>query len=645
MKIVKYMITVGIAFLCICLGAELFQSHAQGFTNQFFYFEVANEDRENMHDILVSAAREHASGVFAVERKVTDAYHARITVYGTEEALTYLHDTQSISAGTHTSLFSGSTEIVLRPFSDIIKDESIERFYFIGSKAVVSSVRNTVYSQIAASYFHREPIAGNEQMLYGIWAVSLCFLLFLTWLDIQFQRKENFLKISMGQSVGHIIARNIYTDLLVNTCSFVLIFWIASKIIFVCYGFSYVCIAITVFLLLNSALYLTLLRYDYKEILCGANINERTLANAYLLKACVMILLVVSLSCNLTLIGENLRYVAPFEAISRLEDYQTLTITPTEKIQQSNDELERIYSELYFKACSEGKVFLATSNAELKAPIVVVNDISAEAVSSNPNIFKDSLADFVVYVPQEDLPYLEDEDIQSVATSTAYDFFGLEDCSYDVIPYGHNDVIYFDLREEVGSQRGFELVSDPIIVYCNLSQEKLEQIADASPLLFLYDGWTNVIFHKNFSVSQADGIGDISYDSVVGQCEQYRASTYRIILICSILSAFLLLLSILLVSIIVKTEYMINAKSIALKKILGYSILSRNRGILLLNIFAVFIGFLTGVILSKMYDISSAGMMSAVSVGVLIFDTVLILCYMSVWDRRNVAHILKGGSL
>lgn len=57
--------------------------------------------------------------------------------------------------------------------------------------------------------------------------------------------------------------------------------------------------------MLNSLLYLTLLKVDYKEVIYGANINGRLLANAYLLQAIVVILMVVSLSSNLVAIREN----------------------------------------------------------------------------------------------------------------------------------------------------------------------------------------------------------------------------------------------------------------------------------------------------------------------------------------------------
>ena len=113
----------------------------------------------------------------------------------------------------------------------------------------------------------------------------------------------------------------------------------------------------------------------------------------------------------------------------------------------------------------------------------------------------------------------------------------------------------------------------------------------------------------------------------------------------SVLSAFLLILSVMLISVIVKMEYLVHSKEIALKKILGYSVLQRNIAILSLNVFAVSIAFITGVILSKMYGIFDIGALCIVSSTILLVNSILILINMTVAEKHNTAHILKGGSL
>ena len=76
----------------------------------------------------------------------------------------------------------------------------------------VSTLRDTVYNTYATSYIHRENTTGLEWLIGAVWTVSLLFLLLLTWLDIQFQKKEIFLRLSLGSSVWQIIGKNVLAD-------------------------------------------------------------------------------------------------------------------------------------------------------------------------------------------------------------------------------------------------------------------------------------------------------------------------------------------------------------------------------------------------------------------------------------------------
>ena len=90
---------------------------------------------------------------------------------------------------------------------------------------------------------------------------------------------------------------------------------------------------------------------------------------------------------------------------------------------------------------------------------------------------------------------------------------------------------------------------------------------------------------------------------------------------------------------------MVNAKELALKRILGYSIVGRNSAVITLNVCTVLIGFITGLILSKMYALFSVSTLCGMSIAVFALDTLLILINMAAAENKNAAHILKGGCL
>lgn len=652
MKCVKFVITALLALFCFVMSSELYQLHLQMFSNQYFYIDIENEDRSQVCSIVASAAKKYNEYVFAIERQNVDAFHSRITIYADEDTRNILSREQNIAQrGKASSFFSGSTEVVLLPFSDVVNDESVVRYFFTGSKDTVSSIRQNIYSQVATSYIHKDSVSVADKLIYGIWIILFGLILLLTWADMQFSKKSDFLKISMGSSVGKMIFGKILVDIVFNVAIFGAVYAILQSRLFLSYKLNFALYALLIFFVLNSLLYLTLLKVDYKEVIYGANINGKLLANAYLLQAIVVILMVVSLSSNLVAIRENEKELAPYNTIEQLDGYTSLSITPTEGGLQSSESVVELEASIYLEAYLQDKVLLSTFCAALDdEPIVVLNEAALNTVVSSAGVFQEDLkSDFVVYIPENRYSEIDSYDIEFAAATTASTFFGLESYSFEAREYSHVDVVYFDLRNVSELTFGSDLISDPIVVYCNLSKARINELLMNNTAIDFGDRWTNIIFDINdtsfFSKSIKDRLADVQFRSVIELCNQYKSNLARGVLLNSVLSAFLLVLNVMLISVIVKIEYLVHSKEIALKKILGYSVLQRNIAILFLNVFAVSIAFITGAILSKMYGIFDIVALCIVSLTILFVNSILILTNMTAAEKHNTAHILKGGSL
>ena len=650
MKCVKFVITALLALFCFVMSSELYQLHLQMFSNQYFYIDIENEDRSQVCSIVASAAKKYSEYVFAIERQNVDAFHSRITIYADEDTRNILSREQNIAEGEASSFFSGSTEVVLLPFSDVVNDESVVRYFFTGSKDTVSSIRQNIYSQVATSYIHKDSVSVADKLIYGIWIILFGLILLLTWADMQFSKKSDFLKISMGSSVGKMIFGKILVDIVFNVAIFGAVYAILQSRLFLSYKLNFALYALLIFFVLNSLLYLTLLKVDYKEVIYGANINGKLLANAYLLQAIVVILMVVSLSSNLVAIRENEKELAPYNTIEQLDGYTSLSITPIEGGQSSESVVE-LEASIYLEAYRQDKVLLSTFCAALDdEPIVVLNEAALNTVVSSAGVFQEDLkSDFVVYIPENRYSEIDSYDIEFAAATTASTFFGLESYSFEAREYSHVDVVYFDLRNVSELTFGSDLISDPIVVYCNLSKARINELLMNNTAIDFGDRWTNIIFDINdtsfFSKSIKDRLADVQFRSVIELCNQYKSNLVRGVLLNSVLSAFLLVLNVMLISVIVKIEYLVHSKEIALKKILGYSVLQRNIAILFLNVLAVSIACITGTILSKMYGIFDIVALCIVSLTILFVNSILILTNMTAAEKHNTAHILKGGSL
>lgn len=295
------------------------------------------------------------------------------------------------------------------------------------------------------------------------------------------------------------------------------------------------------------------------------------------------------------------------------------------------------------EAYLQDKVLLSTFCAALDdEPIVVLNEAALNTVVSSAGVFQEDLkSDFVVYIPENRYSEIDSYDIEFAAATTASTFFGLESYSFEAREYSHVDVVYFDLRNVSELTFGSDLISDPIVVYCNLSKARINELLMNNTAIDFGDRWTNIIFDINdtsfFSKSIKDRLADVQFRSVIELCNQYKSNLVRGVLLNSVLSAFLLVLNVMLISVIVKIEYLVHSKEIALKKILGYSVLQRNIAILFLNVLAVSIACITGTILSKMYGIFDIVALCIVSLTIimLVFAIINAVWYFGYQQRYN----------
>ncbi len=53
MKQIKYILTLMLMVFCIILTGELYQSHFQNFTNEFFFIEIDKKDMDDVYHICV----------------------------------------------------------------------------------------------------------------------------------------------------------------------------------------------------------------------------------------------------------------------------------------------------------------------------------------------------------------------------------------------------------------------------------------------------------------------------------------------------------------------------------------------------------------------------------------------------------------
>ncbi len=667
MKFIKYIFTIIIICLCFCFSSELYQSHLDNFTNNFYYFNCGpsadktnNKNMDNIYKHIFETTKKYGSDVFTLEKTNPTPTTQEIDIYGTNGAIKHLKETQNINEGIKKSLLSGETKIRFHDFSEIVNAD-VQNYYFLSDMDTTLSIRNVVGRKFGLGYVHIDDKTGNEKIVYAVWSIALLLLLFLSYMDVQFSKKKIFLRLSMGESVKRIIFTRMLIDTLVYISVFALLYIVLNQFIFTGYVLKEIIYIYLAFTAVSATVNLLYLKNNYKEIMYGANLNEQTFSNAFVIKTFVLIVLIFTVAVNSLMIAKDFRFFSAFKQVKKMDDYYTTEIihydrfTMDEKIEEKHFILEQeLFLEEYFK----GNILLADyyGNDETKKfgniPIISVNKEGLKTVCKDTSFLKPSDNPFQIYIPKNMKGYYPKNEfkhfIQGAAAKFPIETWQKIPFKYDIIYYDNADVMFFDMRDEVGFDYGFDLNNQTILLYCNISLDQFKKL-DSGERSFFGHSWTNLIFTKEGveSLQQHEGkdFEKLYYSTVYERCSQSKNTVYRSLFISLIICGFMILISLLMISVIVKLNYMLNSKEIALKRILGYSVFKRNISIVLLNLVPILIGMFTNIIIAEMFDITQTPMVLIVSFIVIIVDTLLLLINMLFTENKNTTHILKGGCL
>lgn len=586
--------------------------------------------------------------VLQTERKNGSGRATSLTVYSTDEAFEKLKTEYSVSPNIYKALFSGTTKVDFADFKDKKLLGETERYYFIGEQRQIQSIRENIKNDYACSFIKNETEHAYPYLVLLIWAVVGVLFLILTWLDIHFQKKENFVLISLGKPIRQIILKNVFIDFLAFSLIFSVLFALLGRFVYLGYEIKNIVLLCAAVLFLNALLYLTLFKMNYKEVLYGANLNERIISDGYVLKSISMILTVVVLSCNAMLISANFKELKRIKTLRNVENYSFLELNPVSLLNLGKDYEETryglinsIYGELQNRGCAYSFCGLSGEN-----DYCIINSDSKFLLNGfDLKTEPDGNSDFYILVPEE-------IEFSQNADESVYDciemYFGSEKAlSCEKITYsGNGELLTYDSTEEL--TLGAQSFENPIVIYINNPSLKLN--CDSSTLSTLF---SKMLF--NISNSEINTVCEKYQINEKGfylqgaklkeKVSDYQAVLNRALLLNTVISAFLLLLELFIISVIIKLEYKVSTTELAVKKVLGYSVFQKNKQIFLLNTYAALIAVVSCTVFCLMYKLAVWYTVIAVGTSVLCLEYVIIAVLITRFEKQNVAKILKGGCL
>ena len=657
MKKVKWILGILVFTVSLLLSGEVYQNYLNVFRNQFYHFEVqyTPEYAPYLSAELSRLSDTYHVPVFAACGGITAQDQFHCTVYATDSAKQALSGEYAVHDGTSTSFFSGQSIIRIRPISEMEQEQEPLLFYVMGSTRDANYLMDCLGEHFQVIGGQKGIQDTNWWIVAVIWGIACVLLLLLTWFDIQFQKKRNFVLISLGASRSRLILRNLLLDLGVFLGELGLTVLLLHRYTAENYQRPIVMGILVGFFVCNSLLYLDLLRYNYKEVLYGADRNESLLANCYVLKALTLIAAIASLAVNVTTAITFGKYLIQYGRLEAMSQYSVLNTVPDVSSAHGIDEEETLFMQInnafFLEQYCQGNVALACSDRLVdledgrEVPAILYNEngngLMPEGLEEQIN---GKSADFYILAPAQ---IAEDPAVQSAALAEISLTFGIpeEQISFRQISYtGRQSGICLNFSSSISNTYGFEAIQQPICVYCAITPERLRQLS--IPKSMSSDAIMKSALYRWDASGQSDpSMRRVDAISVPDRFALYKASLSRVFWMNTCISGFLLLLEMCFIATIVQLEYMVHAKRLALKKIFGYSVWQKNRGILLLNLFATMIGIVTNLLLYLMYGFASCVSILLVSAGLLGLEFCMILYQILRFERVNLAKILKGGSL
>lgn len=652
MKRVRFVLAIFLFLLAFIFTAELYQNYFRNFYGQFYYFLLEEkQDRGAIRELLETAAEKKDMGVFAVKSQTITALSTELDVYANEKAVQILESEYDIAAGEYKSFFAGTTKVNFHSFEGIEADNTIETFYFTGTMDEVYSVKTIVNQVHATSYIHEGYSEGNNWMIWGVWGLVFGILLVVGWVVIQFEKKENFIKISMGMSSRKIITRNIVTDL---TMFLILMFGMKAVLgreISLNYRIEGIMLLFFGFLVIQTLINIIGFRYDYKEIIYGANISMKTLGNCYVLKMISVMLAVISLAICIGLISYHWPYFKMYDEIKKYKEYSFLSYNIDYSDQREDEVLEQVIARkevnLFYEMYKNKNMALAVSNMKSSDNItfcqVNENTVGVEKLIDGKT--EDNFHGVYVLIPKsvENKDEIADRIVESANCN--YEGFN-SDLEYRIITYDTDfNLLYFDTMAS-DLEFGFETVENPVMLMASFDFSGLDY---ENAAVYLNGIQGDIMYKLNgmtaSEIEETYGVKDVVITGVQERCEQYKAAILRVVILNVVICLFMLLLEVTIIMTIIRMEYTVNAKELAIKKILGYSVMKKNGFLFITNVISAIAALVLVLVYSAMYDVASFPLIF-LSAGILLFmEVILIYGYVIKTERTQTTKILKGGSL
>ena len=682
MKFIKYLIAL-IAFLAvaICTG-EFYQVHVyEAGGGDFVAFSLdTNTDLEDFYKDVQNTADAHE--VLAICESINsmgDNSDSKITIYFSDmdSAEEYASDLK-IKEGYSQSLFMYGTDVDFEEMRQCCEDGDVyitllgdkaDKQAFIDLMGEKYEVNMQSVKDKAENYFSSE--AFIVQIV--LWIIACAVIAVLALYESMMMQKESAVRCSLGENPFKIYLKKVLLDSAVLVLLFLASFLFSSVFTNSLFAFGISAALFAALLLVNALALLPIFRVKIDKAFSGAAGSASLLSASYTLKLITCVLTVLVAAMAIGSVSEVMKIKKQGDFFEQYKDYSYIQMLPKKGTLNAKSPVAtvkyRLQKEFFENTLLQTHYtnLLGLSDGVERELILCNRNAKENLLKAIPGLTEEKISEEKMYIiTPRYLGYENDTEFAQPNFLGFEGYFFCHDYEVESVPYESD--AYLPATNGSADKIGCEVYKNPVILFSNLDESKLSIPNDCGTFkgineetgAEIWDGGLDTPYYDQFLMFKVTDseiqeflnkynleLSSGTYDRVNVyknfQAEHERAE--KMMGIFLVLFLVLFFLETALISTVIRLDYSVNAKELAIKKVLGYSLLDKNKKIFAITIGVMILGMIVAVVISSVYKIADPFTV-AVGCGILSAAEIIIIIWNIVkTEKAQLVKILKGGSL
>ncbi len=627
-----------------------------------FTSEISEEELDALKGVLKAAAEKNNAGLFVTSYEQQSNLEETEYFYCAGNAAEYIEETVG-GHFTYDSLLTGRLNFKLCQIDELTDTDTTIDVYFCGDEKAVQTAKDYISEYITPSNVPADTFGANiyKIMSMAAFALAAALIMMFTTFDVNVRRKEYVIKCIYGESRLLLIGRYYLTDAAVYLAEITLFTVLLSQLNSLLYGIADVIIFAAMILAGVLLCYIPLFKASSVKALKGEDNTRKILFAGRTMKVMVSALIICVTAVFISLLADLKTYIKTadfFKAhsdysfcyMAKDDDWETMAFD-RENYADNNYTTAYEYYDLCEPLLINREAYLSQSNTfGADGCYIFANANAVDYVKSVVGEFKNTriTADYVVIAPEEiiddgfieknlseinnrydicireDIALYNKDNIQIIKTKKSYDVFATDNSK--------------------GTEMG--VYKDEPIIICTVpenespySPKEMNLGSQNYYMLKIDDSLKNELISKN------------NYTTFVQtNCKEQFDYFWRLnrlgLIYFGVFTVILLFLEAAVLSFVVRAEFELNKEELCIKKIHGYTVLSRYGEVIAETLITSGICFGVSIFILSWLD-TKLPFAAAVVTGIILlaFEFAEIVFYAIRLEKRNAVKILKGGAL